>query len=462
MRPKHQTIIMLAAFAVLAVATLILLARMGCEPSKATAYLGSCAPTDTLHWHYAVNDSQPSPQNPTTVVAYFYMNGTLYDSTGMSGSTVRYWFTRPGRVNGKVNASSGGTTYGFGEVLYKTTIQGLTIVTSDSWTVDSLHTADGNIRNLDGSVSAAKTLTTTERQAIRDTIYHDYPTRSAGYSDLAESLWIGYVTRVVTGIPAGTLTVDERMAIRDTVWKDGRADTVGIHVWNVATKAVTSIPAATLTGAGSDSVGVHVWNNPTRTLTSIAAVTLTEGERQAIRDSTWLSARADNNRNAQAESVWVAYATRTLTASPFTSTNAALIADSLVAHAIGDSTMEGYLLFLGTTVSGVPQLTDTVYAIAVNMVDCDTVVCSTVVDTVFAYAELDTMVYELVRRMVGLTNENYYMDDLEFTGGLMTSARIRLYSSAENVGTEYDVIATYRITAEYEGNNLLTYKVVRE
>jgi hypothetical protein len=426
------------------------------------------------------------------------MNGTLYDSTGMSGTTVRYWLTRPGRVSGKVNASSGETTYGFGEVLYKTTIQGLTIVTSDSWTVDSLHLADGNIRNLDGSVAAAKTLTTTERQAIRDTIYHDYPTRSAGYSDLAESLWVGYATRVVTGTPASTLTVDERMAIRDTVWKDGRADTVGIHAWNVATKAVTSIPTATLTmseraairdtvvhaypttRATYGEIGDSVFAQPLAEKTVSGTMTISTSDiqtirdtvynshpsraaaYQAMRDSIWLSARADNNRNAQAESVWTNYATRTLTASAFTVANASLVVDSLVAHAIGDSTFEAYLLFLGTTVSGVPQLTDTVYAIAVNMVDCDTVVCSTVVDTVFAYAELDTMVYELVRRMVGLTNENYYMDDLEFTGGLMTSARIRLYSSAENVGTEYDVIATYRITAEYEGNNLLTYKVVRE
>jgi hypothetical protein len=390
MSEKHQTIVYSIAFGFLVATVVFLLGRMGCEPRKATAYLGPCAPTDTLYWHYAVNDSQPSPQNPTTVQAYFYMNGTLYDSTGMSGSTVRYWFTRPGRVNGKVNASSGATTYGFGEVLYKTTIQGLTIVTSDSWTVDSLHAADGNIRNLDGSVAAAKTLT------------------AAG------------------------------------------SDSVGVHVWNA------------MTNAKADTIGVHNWNVATKAVTSIPAATLTTGERQAIRDSIWLSAKADNNRNAQAESTWASYATRTLTASPFTSTNAALVADSLVAHAIGDSTFEAYLLFLGTTVSGVPQLTDTVYAIAVNMVNCDTVVCSTVVDTVFAYAELDTMVYELVRRMVGLTNENYYMDDLEFTGGLMTSARIRLYSSAENVGTEYDVIATYRITAEYEGNNLLTYKVVRE
>lgn len=426
----------------------LFLNRMGCEPRKAVAYLGSCAPTDTLHWHYAVNDSQPSPQNPTTVNAYFYMNGTLYDSTGMSGSTIRYWLSTTGRVNGKVNASSGATTYGFGEVLYKTTIQGLVIATGDSWTVDSLHAADGNIRNLDGSVAAAKTLTTGERQAIRDSVFV-----SARADDnrnwMAESVWVAYAVRVVTGIPDATLTA-------------ASGDSVGIHVWNVGTKAVTSIPAATLTGPGSDSVAVHVWNNPVRTLTGISAVTLTEGERQAIRDSIWLSARADNNRNAQAESVWTTYATRTLTASPFTSANAGLVADSLVAHAIGDSTFEAYLLFLGDRLLDMPLLTDTVYAIAVNMVDCDTVVCSTVVDTIFAYAELDTMVYELVRRMLGLTNENYYMDDLEFTGGLMTSARIRLYSSAANVGSEIDVIATYRITAEYEGNNLLTYKVVRE
>jgi len=169
MRPKHQGIVWLVALTALSVGGLVLLGRMGCESAR--AYLGPCAPTDTLIWHYAVNDTQPSPQNPTTVKAYFYMNGTLYDSTGMAGSTIRYWLPTTGRVWGKVNASSGSTTHGFGEVQYRTTIQSLVVATSDSWTVDSLHAADGNIRNLDGSVAAAKTLTAGERTAIADSVW---------------------------------------------------------------------------------------------------------------------------------------------------------------------------------------------------------------------------------------------------------------------------------------------------
>lgn len=71
---------------------------------------------------------------------------------------------------------------------------------------------------------------------------------------------------------------------------------------------------------------------------------------------------------------------------------------------------------------------------------------------------------ELIERILGLTQENYYLD--ETTYGLacnLTSARIRIYSEPTSVGTDSDVIATYRITATYDDNgNLIDYKVVRE
>ncbi len=215
----------LVMFAVVAIA-FIWLGRMGCDAPRAHAYLGPCAPTDTLLWHYAVSDSGGDAANPTTVKAYFYFNGTLYDSVGMAASTIRYWIPRPGRVWGKVIASSGATTYGFGEVHYITTIQTMDVSTSDSWTVDSLHLADGNIGNVDGSVAAAKTLTTGERQAIADSVFEGRPTRLAAMND---SVW-NNPTRTLT-TSTTTITGADAKAIADSVilYRVGKALDSGVY-----------------------------------------------------------------------------------------------------------------------------------------------------------------------------------------------------------------------------------------
>jgi len=72
---------------------------------------------------------------------------------------------------------------------------------------------------------------------------------------------------------------------------------------------------------------------------------------------------------------------------------------------------------------------------------------------------------ELIRA-VGLLQENHFLDNTvytEYSSGqkLLTSGRVRLYSNSSSVGTDSDVIGTYNITATWEDNKLLTYKVVK-
>jgi len=66
-------------------------------------------------------------------------------------------------------------------------------------------------------------------------------------------------------------------------------------------------------------------------------------------------------------------------------------------------------------------------------------------------------------RLLGLSQENIYIDNQSYTENLLTAARIRSYSVSGSVGTTSDVLATYTVSASYDGNaNLNMYKVVKQ
>lgn len=68
---------------------------------------------------------------------------------------------------------------------------------------------------------------------------------------------------------------------------------------------------------------------------------------------------------------------------------------------------------------------------------------------------------EEVVRSLGLSQENFAIDQFVYAGGKATSMRLRIYSVAGSVGTDFDVIAVYNITAAYAGDNLTSYQVVK-
>ena len=65
----------------------------------------------------------------------------------------------------------------------------------------------------------------------------------------------------------------------------------------------------------------------------------------------------------------------------------------------------------------------------------------------------------LITRALGLTQENFYIDQAVYDSGNMTSCRIRIYDSAANVGTGAGVVATFNVTVSYASGNLDTYSV---
>ena len=70
---------------------------------------------------------------------------------------------------------------------------------------------------------------------------------------------------------------------------------------------------------------------------------------------------------------------------------------------------------------------------------------------------------EALSRMVGLLHENSVMDNTAYSGGKLTSARVRLYDSPANATAAGATgkLFEYQITATYTGGNLSTYLVTR-
>lgn len=68
-------------------------------------------------------------------------------------------------------------------------------------------------------------------------------------------------------------------------------------------------------------------------------------------------------------------------------------------------------------------------------------------------------------RILGLTQENQYLDQLVYTTyegiKLLISGRIRVYSDASSVGTDSDIVAIYNITAVWSEDEMISYKVVK-
>lgn len=84
-------------------------------------------------------------------------------------------------------------------------------------------------------------------------------------------------------------------------------------------------------------------------------------------------------------------------------------------------------------------------------------------DDVLVYTSDFDIITSDLARILGLTQENYYLDSLVYTTHsgikLLTNSRIRIYSSADSVASNNDVIATYQITATWSGDALQDYKV---
>lgn len=78
-----------------------------------------------------------------------------------------------------------------------------------------------------------------------------------------------------------------------------------------------------------------------------------------------------------------------------------------------------------------------------------------------SYGEWASTIADNIVRTLGyiLDNTTY----TEYSGAkLLTGGRLRIYSVAGSVGTTNDVISTYQITSVWAGDELDTYKVVKQ
>ena len=70
---------------------------------------------------------------------------------------------------------------------------------------------------------------------------------------------------------------------------------------------------------------------------------------------------------------------------------------------------------------------------------------------------------DMVVRILGLSQENYFLDNLVFNANsLMTNGRIRTYTHSTSVGTNSDILSTYDITASYDPDGKMeSYSVMK-
>lgn len=67
---------------------------------------------------------------------------------------------------------------------------------------------------------------------------------------------------------------------------------------------------------------------------------------------------------------------------------------------------------------------------------------------------------DMIKRILGLTQENYYVTDTVYDASdNLTSSTIKIYSDSASVGTPNNIIATYNMTASYIDNNLQNYSM---
>lgn len=63
-----------------------------------------------------------------------------------------------------------------------------------------------------------------------------------------------------------------------------------------------------------------------------------------------------------------------------------------------------------------------------------------------------------LKKVLGLVHENIYIDEPAYDEvGNLISARLRIYSTSASVGTNNNIIATYRITADPDGPGKFVY-----
>ena len=85
---------------------------------------------------------------------------------------------------------------------------------------------------------------------------------------------------------------------------------------------------------------------------------------------------------------------------------------------------------------------------------------------IYSSVHVEGSLAAVIAHTKGLANGEHFLDQTSYTvyekQPLLLSGRMRIYSNSLSVGTDNDVIATFRITSTWTNNQLQTYKVESE
>lgn len=215
----------------------------------------------------------------------------------------------------------------------------------------------------------------------------------------------------------------------------------GVDLLDVSTVQWTGTAVHGTTTAGVPIVDIHEATSVTIGTVTTCTTTTTNT------DVTALAAEVAKIPKSDAAVTWNATALASINAEVDTALNTAIPASN-TANSVND-----ILLDVSTNAAVADAVWDEVLTSGHAGAGSSAVILSDVlVDT-------GTTLDALIKKVLGLSQENFRISSPVFSSGKMTSCTVKIYPTATDCTNDTNVIATYNITATYDGNgDLATYK----
>ena len=300
----------------------------------------------------------------------------------------------------------------------------LVTVLSSSRSITDIVTSSG----IEASVSDQ------DKLDIADRVWDETLSVHQGVGSTGEAL---YQSATASGLPA-EITEQDKLDIADRVWDETLAD----HQDTGSTgEALDSAATASGISVNADEIADAVWDEqlsehqqPGSAGEGLATASgIQQVDTEGIADAVWDEAIADHQGVGSTGEALDAASTAS-----GVSVNVDEIADAVWDELVsGHSVVGSFGAYISTIEANVSDIQSTV-------------------------GDIETYVV----RTLGLTQENYYLDQMSYTTysgiKLLTNGRIRIYSVPGSVGTSSNVIGTYNITSTWSDDQLTTYKVVKQ
>ena len=365
----------------------------------------------------------------------------------------RYWFAAYDEdVNYAIRCDGGATlpameryTYGGNENYIDDIDEKLSVIHGvGSWESDTTSTVDANIIQVQGNtitnvddfkadVAALAIEANVEGHVTTSITTYDPPTRTEATSDKDEI--INTINADSTSIVDANIIQVQGNSVTniDDFKADVSALAIEANVEGHVTNSLNTYDSPTRTEATSDKDEILVAVNADSTSIVIADVQFVNGVPVLSIDEF----KADVSALAIEANVETHVTNSLNTYDPPTRTEATSDKDEiLVAVGGGDSTS--------------PVIADIRFVNGVPVTSVDDF-----------KADVST-ISTLIRRVLGLVQENFYIDQIIYdANNAMTASRVRTYSVGASVGTNANVLATYNVEVVYDANgNMESYRVI--